>query len=86
VLLARFVERVSDICKVDQAAHMEGRSMIMILVPEKKKKVEPKAEGKGEEPAVVKPGGKSEDRAVLKPEGNGEDRAVLKPEVRPTAG
>jgi translation initiation factor IF-3 len=55
VLLARFVERISDISKVDQAAHMEGRSMIMILVPEKKKKIEPKAEGKGEEPAVLKP-------------------------------
>ncbi len=47
VLLARFVERLNDISKVDQAAHMEGRSMIMILVPEKKKKIV--------EPAVLKP-------------------------------
>ena len=43
-LLARLVERLIDVSKVDQAAHMEGRSMIIILVPERKKKVEPKPE------------------------------------------
>jgi hypothetical protein len=49
--------------------------MIMILVPEKKKKiVEPKAESKGEGPAVSSSAGKPE------------EPAVLKPEVRPTAG
>jgi len=36
-ILSRLVERVNDVCKVDQASHMEGRSMIMILAPEKKK-------------------------------------------------
>lgn len=36
-ILARLVEQVSEVCKVDQAPHMEGRSMIMILSPDKKK-------------------------------------------------
>ncbi len=46
VLLARLVEQLSEISKIDQSAHMEGRSMIMILSPEKKKvtKPEPKTE------------------------------------------
>jgi len=44
VLLSRLVEQLIDVCKVDQAAHMEGRSMIMILSPERKKKVEQKPE------------------------------------------
>jgi translation initiation factor IF-3 len=43
-LLARLTERLIDIAKVDQAAHMEGRSMIMIFAPERKKKAEPKPE------------------------------------------
>jgi len=43
-MLNRFVEQVQDISKVDQAAHMEGRSMIMILAPDRKKKVEAKQE------------------------------------------
>jgi translation initiation factor IF-3 len=43
-MLNRFVEQVQDISKVDQAAHMEGRSMIMILAPDRKKKIEPKQE------------------------------------------
>ena len=42
VLLARLVEELTDCSKVDQAAHMEGRSMIAILVPDKKKKTESK--------------------------------------------
>jgi translation initiation factor IF-3 len=41
-ILARLVEQVSEVCKIDQPAHMEGRSMIMILSPEKKK---PKVDG-----------------------------------------
>lgn len=41
-LLARVIERLVDVSKIDQAAHMEGRSMIMILAPERKKKVEAK--------------------------------------------
>lgn len=39
-LLNRFVEKLTDVSKVDQPWHMEGRHMIMILAPEKKKKVE----------------------------------------------
>ncbi len=45
-LLGRLVERLSEVSKVDQPAHMEGRSMIVILAPERKKKVEAKAENK----------------------------------------
>ncbi|MEW6511478.1 MAG: translation initiation factor IF-3 [Bacteroidota bacterium] len=37
VMLARLVEQLSEIAKVDQIPHMEGRSMIMILSPERKK-------------------------------------------------
>jgi translation initiation factor IF-3 len=48
VLLARVLERLADVSKVDQAPHMEGRSMIMILSPERKKKVEVKSEPKQE--------------------------------------
>lgn len=43
-LLARFTERVSEFAKVDQAPRMEGRSMIAIYAPERKKKAEPKLE------------------------------------------
>lgn len=43
-VLSRLVERLTDVSKVDQPAHMEGRSMIVILAPERKKKIEPKAE------------------------------------------
>lgn len=43
-LLSRFLVRVEDISKVDQPSHMEGRSMILILAPDRKKKVEPKKE------------------------------------------
>jgi translation initiation factor IF-3 len=48
VLLARLLERLADVSKVDQAPHMEGRSMIMILAPERKKKAEVKSELKQE--------------------------------------
>jgi translation initiation factor IF-3 len=43
-LLARLVEQLSEVSKIDQTPHMEGRSMIMILSPERKKvaKSEPK--------------------------------------------
>jgi translation initiation factor IF-3 len=43
-LLNRFVEQVTDVSKVDQSPHMEGRSMILILAPDRKKKVETKIE------------------------------------------
>jgi translation initiation factor IF-3 len=47
VLLARLVEQLTEYSKVDQSSHMEGRSMILILVPDRKKKVEEKPkEGK----------------------------------------
>ncbi|HSQ76305.1 MAG TPA: translation initiation factor IF-3, partial [Bacteroidota bacterium] len=55
VLLARLVERIADISKVDQPAHMEGRSMITILVPDRSKtKVEGKEGKEGKEAKEVK--------------------------------
>ena len=48
VLLTRFSERVSEFSKVDQAPHMEGRSMIAIFAPERKKA--PKGDGKKPDP------------------------------------
>jgi len=53
VLLARLVEHLTDYAKIDQTPRMEGRSMIMILSPERKKvvKADPKAEGAKAEPA-----------------------------------
>jgi len=51
-LLGRLLERLTDVCKVDQSSHMEGRSMIMILAPDRKKKVEAKTE---EKPVEEKP-------------------------------
>jgi translation initiation factor IF-3 len=38
-MLGRLLEKVADMAKVDQPFHMEGRSMIMILSPDKKKKL-----------------------------------------------
>jgi translation initiation factor IF-3 len=56
VLLNRLVEQLTEISKVDQPAHMEGRSMIIILVPDRsKKKLEGKAEAEGKAPAEPKP-------------------------------
>ena len=43
-VLKRLSERLVDYAKVDQAAHMEGKSMIMIFAPERKKKQEHKSE------------------------------------------
>lgn len=43
-LLARLIEKLVEVSKIDQPAHMEGRSMILILSPDRKKKVEPKSE------------------------------------------
>ncbi len=42
-LLSRLTEQLTDVAKVDQASHMEGRSMIMIFAPEKKKKTDAKS-------------------------------------------
>ncbi len=67
-LLARLSERLKDYAKVDQPAHMEGRSMIMILTPERKKKVEPKGDGKADARADRTPEGKPEGRPEPKPE------------------
>lgn len=43
-LLNRLTEQLSDIAKIDQEPHMEGRSMIVIYAPERKKKSERKAD------------------------------------------
>ncbi|MBI4535057.1 MAG: translation initiation factor IF-3 [Ignavibacteriae bacterium] len=43
-LLERLTEKLNDVAKVDQAPHMEGRSMIAIFAPERKKKGEQKQE------------------------------------------
>ncbi len=43
-LLARLTERLDEVAKIDQAAHMEGKSMIMIFAPDRKKKSESKPE------------------------------------------
>jgi translation initiation factor IF-3 len=43
-LLNRLIDRVQDVSKVDQTSHMEGRSMILILAPDRKKKVDTKQE------------------------------------------
>lgn len=72
-LLAKLVERLTDVSKIDQAAHMEGRSMIMILAPDKKKKPEGK-EGKPE----VKTDGKGEVKAGVEVE-------VKPPAIAPAA-
>ena len=42
-LLSRLVERLDDVSKIDQTPRMEGRSMVMILAPERKKKGDRKA-------------------------------------------
>ncbi len=44
LLLGRLIERLNDVSKIDQAAHMEGRSMIVILAPDRKKKIEARPE------------------------------------------
>jgi translation initiation factor IF-3 len=74
VLLARLVERISDISKIDQPAHMEGRSMIMILVPDRSKK---KAEAK-EAAAKEAEAKEAEAKAV-----NGEQKPEADVEVKP---
>jgi translation initiation factor IF-3 len=38
-LLSRLSEQLADVAKVDQAAKLEGRSMIMIFAPDRKKKL-----------------------------------------------
>jgi translation initiation factor IF-3 len=43
-VLKRLTERLADYAKIDQASHMEGKSMIMIVTPERKKKQEQKSE------------------------------------------
>jgi len=40
VLLDRLAERTADVARIDQAPKMEGRSMVMLLVPERKRKKE----------------------------------------------
>lgn len=48
-LLAKLTEQLSDVAKVDQPAKMEGKSMIVIYAPEKKKKqAETQSKGKAD--------------------------------------
>jgi translation initiation factor IF-3 len=54
-LLSRLAELLVDVSKVDQPARLEGRSMIMILAPEKKKKVETKTAPPPEPVEAAKP-------------------------------
>jgi len=54
-ILGRLAEQIADVAKVDQTPHLEGRAMIMIFAPDRKKKPEPtKAEQKAE-PAPSEP-------------------------------
>ncbi len=41
-LLARLTDALEDVAKVDQPAHFEGRSLIAIFAPERKKKIDSK--------------------------------------------
>jgi translation initiation factor IF-3 len=58
VLLDRLAERTADVARIDQPPRMEGRSMVMLLVPERKKKKEKKETdtkpGSGETPQPKK--------------------------------
>jgi translation initiation factor IF-3 len=49
-LLDRLAERTADVARIDQPPKMEGRSMVMLLVPERKKKKDKKASDKKAEP------------------------------------
>ncbi len=40
ILLDRLAERTADVARIDQPPKMEGRSMTMLLIPERKKKKE----------------------------------------------
>ena len=54
-LLGRLAELVSDFGRIDQPARMEGRSMVLLLVPDRKKKTEQKKDPKPVEEKPVKP-------------------------------
>jgi translation initiation factor IF-3 len=60
-ILLRLGELLVDVAKVDQTPHLEGRAMIMIFSPDRKKKVEPgkpepeKTEAVKTEPAASGP-------------------------------
>ena len=43
-VLKRLTDRLAEYAKIDQPAHMEGKSMIVIFAPERKKKQEHKSE------------------------------------------
>jgi len=45
-LLDRLAERMADVARIDQPAKMEGRNMVMLLVPERKSKKEKKGSDK----------------------------------------
>ena len=50
-ILDRIVEKLVDIAKVESAAKLDGRNMIMVLGPDKKSK--PKADAAKEKSAVT---------------------------------
>jgi translation initiation factor IF-3 len=54
-LLVRFAECLNDVSRIDQLPKLEGRSMVMLLIPERKKKAEQKsAEAKVDEQKTEK--------------------------------
>jgi translation initiation factor IF-3 len=65
-ILDRLVERLADVAKVESAAKLDGRNMIMVLGPEKKSK--PKSEAV-KETAVPKEEQPSSSDAVSPEEG-----------------
>jgi translation initiation factor IF-3 len=55
-LLAKLAELLTDVSRIDQPSKMEGRSMVMLLVPDRKKKTDTKnAEKKSAEEKPPKP-------------------------------
>lgn len=43
-VLQRLVEQIADVAKIDQPSHLEGKSLIMIFAPDRKKKTELKTD------------------------------------------
>ena len=54
-ILDRIVEKLDDVAKVESAAKLDGRNMIMVLGPEKKAKPKPAESPKVEEQQEVAP-------------------------------
>lgn len=60
ILLDTLAEQLSDVARVDQTARMEGRSMVMLLVPDRKRKKEKKADDKKESESAKPEAGKKD--------------------------